>query len=137
MKRALAVSLPALLLLVGAAREPSPKPSAVGPRLRVDPEAFDFGNVQPQRSLRKVFTLSNGGDEDLVLGTIRADCGCTTAAVAEATLRPGRSTALTVTLATGDNHEAILKRVLVPSNDPVTPRFEIKLRANVAPAPAK
>ena len=47
-----------------------------GPRIRVEPESFDFGRVRPRSTLRKAFRLRNLGDRELVIERISKSCGC-------------------------------------------------------------
>ncbi len=104
---------------------------ARGPRIRVEPDSFDFGKVLPQRTLRKEFRIRNLGDQALVIGRISKSCGCTGAATGATTLRPGESTPLRVTVETRAASGTVEHKVLVRSNDPATPTLEILLRATV------
>ncbi|MCG6925855.1 MAG: DUF1573 domain-containing protein [Acidobacteria bacterium] len=104
---------------------------ARGPRIRVEPESFDFGKVLPDRTLRKEFRLRNLGDEALVIERISKSCGCTAAATEVSTLAPGESTPLRVTVETRTASGTIEHEVLVQSNDSKTPTLKIRLRATV------
>jgi hypothetical protein len=104
---------------------------ATGPRIRVEPEGFDFGRVRPRRTLRKEFRLLNLGDRDLVIERISRSCGCTAATADELTLAPGASTPLRVAVETRDSSGPVEHQVLVRTNDPETPSLEIRLRATV------
>ena len=102
-----------------------------GPRIRVEPESFDFGKVLPGRTLRKEFRLRNLGDDALVIERISRSCGCTAAATEATALPPGESTPLRITVETRDASGTVEHEVLVRSNDPETPTLEIRLRATV------
>jgi hypothetical protein len=104
---------------------------ARGPRIRVEPESFDFGKVLPDRTLRKEFRLRNLGDEALVIERISKSCGCTAAATEVSTLAPGESTPLRVTVETRTASGTVEHEVLVQSNDSKTPTLKIRLRATV------
>jgi len=104
---------------------------ARGPRIRVEPESFDFGKVLPKRTLRKEFRLRNLGDEALVIERISRSCGCTAAATEVSTLAPGESTPLRVTVETRTASGTIEHEVLVQSNDSTIPTLKIRLRATV------
>ncbi len=134
MRRLIPMALAAGLFLCGAAKN---EPAAEGPRIRVDPESFDFGRVLPGKTLRKEFRLRNAGDRDLVLQPIRSSCGCTAAIAGATTVAPGHSTPLAVELKTWTYRGRIVKKVLVPSNDPETPLLEIQILATVADPPTK
>jgi hypothetical protein len=136
MRRVLLAALAAPLWLAAApVPEPVP-PSGDSPRIRVEPQGFDFGRALPRRTLRKQFVLRNAGERDLVLQRPTTSCACTAAIVGETTLKPGRSTTLNVELYTRARAGLIEQRVLVPSNDPVTPLLELRVRATVE-APAR
>jgi hypothetical protein len=105
------------------------------PRIRVEPEAFDFGKALPAKTLRKEFTLSNFGDEALVIENVSTTCGCTAALASDTKLAPGSSTLLRVTLETRSYTGKLERQVLVRSNDPKTPLLTVKVSATVeAPA---
>jgi hypothetical protein len=129
----------ALVLLFGAGERAfaAPVAAAPAPVVRVEPDAFDFGRALPGRSLRKEFTLRNAGDAELVIDGVSTTCGCTAAIAGAKRLAPGRSTPLTVTLETRDYRGHVERRVLVRSNDPITPLLELKVEATVEPPAAK
>jgi hypothetical protein len=104
---------------------------ARGPRIRVEPDHFDFGRVIPGRTVRKEFRLRNLGDRELVIERISRSCGCTEATAGAATLAPGGATSLLVELRTRRTPGEIKERVLLRSNDPETPVLEIRLGATV------
>jgi hypothetical protein len=101
------------------------------PRIRVEPEGFDFGRVRPQRTLRKEFRLLNLGDAPLVIERISRSCGCTRASTEVSTLEPGESTPLHVAVETRRARGPVENSVLVRSNDPETPALRVLLRATV------
>ena len=127
-----------LLLATAAAGATQPgdeQPQA--PRIRVEPEGFDFGKALPNKTLRKEFTLSNFGDKELVIEGVSTTCGCTAAITTDSKLKPGGSTQLRVTLETRSYTGRIERQVLVRSNDPETPLVTVKLRATVEAADAR
>ena len=87
------------------------------PRIRVEPEAFDFGKALPAKTLRKEFTLSNFGDAALVIENVSTTCGCTAALASDTKLAPGSSTVLRVTLETR-SYSGKLERQVWCANDP-------------------
>jgi len=104
---------------------------AAAPRIRVDPEGFDFGKAQQNKTLRKEFTLRNFGDAELVIEGVTTTCGCTAAITAETHVEPGGSTQLRVTLETRSYSGTLERQVLVRSNDPETPLLSLKVSATV------
>ena len=108
-------------------------PSAPGPRIAVDPPAFDFGRTLPQKAVTREFSIRNFGDQDLVIENVSTSCGCTVAdTLAKKVVKPGGSQPLRVTLTTPVGPGPITKSVVVRSNDPARPLLEIKLKTTVA-----
>jgi hypothetical protein len=101
------------------------------PRIRVEPESFDFGRALPGKTLRKEFTIHNFGDRALVLEGVSTTCGCTAALAGATTIDPGGSTPLRVSLETRAYSGKVERKVLVRSNDPSTPLVEIRVSATV------
>jgi Protein of unknown function (DUF1573) len=124
----------AALLLAAAAWARDPPPA---PRIRVEPESFDFGNVLPDRTLRKEFTIRNFGNAPLELEKVSTTCGCTAALAGTKRVEPGGSTPLQVTFQTRRFSGKVERRVLVRSNDPETPLLEVKVGATVGEGTAK
>ena len=132
-RRVLLGLLAAALLAAGAASGRTEEQKT--PRIRVEPETFDFGKALPARTLRKEFTLSNFGDAALVIENVSTTCGCTAALASDTKLAPGGSTVLRVTLETRSYSGKLERQVLVRSNDPNTPLLTVKVSATVeAPA---
>ena len=126
-----AAALAAAFAASGRAEEPK------SPRIRVEPEAFDFGKALPAKTLRKEFTLSNFGDAALVIENVSTTCGCTAALASDTKLAPGASTVLRVTLETRSYSGKVERQVLVRSNDPKLPLLTVKVSATVEAPAAK
>jgi len=120
----------AILFFLGALA-PAAGAGSPAPRIRVDPEGFDFGRVLPRRTLRKEFRVLNLGEGPLEITGVSKSCGCTRAVVGETTLEPGASTTLNVEVETRNSRGRIQQQVIVRSNDPQTPLLEVKLTATV------
>jgi hypothetical protein len=127
-RRRLAAAAAALVLATAAGAGDSPP----APRIRAEPESFDFGNVLPDKTLHKEFTIRNFGDAALELESVSTTCGCTAALAGTKRIEPGRSTPLRVTFETRRFSGKVERRVLVRSNDPKTPLLEVRLSATVA-----
>jgi len=125
LRRSLALVLLAASLVAAAERAP-------GPRIRVEPETFDFGRALPNRTLTKEFSVRNFGDRDLVVDGVSTSCGCTAALLASKTIKPGGSTPLRVTLETRSYAGKVEREVLLRSNDTTTPVLTLRLTATVA-----
>jgi hypothetical protein len=126
-----------LLAVLAAPLRPAADEAGKGPRIRVDPEGFDFGKALPGKTLRKDFTLSNFGDAELVIENVSTTCGCTAALTTASKLAPGGSTQLRVTLETRSYAGRVERQVLLRSNDPQTPLLSVRVSATVEAPAAK
>ncbi|HSD29345.1 MAG TPA: DUF1573 domain-containing protein [Vicinamibacteria bacterium] len=128
-------SLGAALLVLACAAGADEKPPA--PRIRVEPEGFDFGNALPGKILRKDFTIRNFGNAALLIESASTTCGCTAALPEERRIEPGGSTPLRVTFETRRYSGKVERRVLLRSNDPDSPLVEVRVSATVGEGTAK
>jgi len=93
-----------------------------GPRMEIEPEEHDFGDVRQDQELVHEFTVSNVGTEDLEIQRIATSCGCTAAIAASRVVKPGGTTTLRVTLETRKYKGVINRSISVASNDPARVR---------------
>jgi hypothetical protein len=128
-RRLLAVALAAVAL--GALPELVADDDARAPRIRVEPESFDFGRALPGKTLRKDFRIRNFGAVPLTIDGVSTSCGCTAALAAESRVEPGGATVLRVTLQTRRDLGHVEREVLVRSNDPKTPLARVRVVATV------
>lgn len=119
-----------------AAQPPNPSATAAGPRIAVEPASFDFGKALPNKTLNKEFQLRNFGNADLVIESVSTTCGCTVGQLDTRTLKPGMSVPLRVSLETRNYSGSLQRAVLIRSNDRAKGLLEIRVLANVQPAPA-
>jgi hypothetical protein len=128
----LGVVMALLGTLVGAQDKGTPGASA-GPRIRVEPESFDFGKAAQNKTLRKEFSIKNFGTEDLVIESVSTTCGCTAALTESKVVKPGGTTPLRVSLETRAYQGRVQRSVLVRSNDPKADLVEVKVEVTVEP----
>lgn len=132
----LLVAAGALLTSSAPAEEPKPAALPQAPRLAVEPAAFDFGRVLPQRTVQKEFSIRNFGGSDLVIENVSTTCGCTAALMDSKVVKPGRTTPLRVTVETRTYSGRVARSVMIRSNDPARPLLEVRVEATVVPEPA-
>ena len=123
-----------LLALAFAALATTVAGGEKAPRVRVEPEGFDFGRALPGKTLRKEFRIRNYGDAPLVIEGVTTSCGCTAAIATETNIEPGGSTVLRVTLETRRYSGRVEREVLLRSNDPKAPRVAVRVSATVEAA---
>ena len=131
MRRCIAALAVAAFVAVAAGADEKP---AAAPRIRIEPESFDFGTAQPGKTLRKDFTIRNFGDAELVIENVSTTCGCTAALSTQSRVAPGGRTGLRVTFDTRSYSGKVERQVLVRSNDPKTPLVQVRVSATVEPA---
>ena len=99
-----------------------------GPRIRVDRESIDFGDVVVAETVRAEVRLFNDGQAPLVIENMKVDCGCLTPTVAGRRLLPGESTTLEVgLLATAPI--PLRKSVRIYTNDRYRPEAVVRILA--------
>lgn len=72
-----------------------------GARIVVEPEKWDFGEIEFGKVVEKEFSLKNEGNEILEISRVSTSCGCTRAEVDKEKLEPGEEGKLLVTYDTG------------------------------------
>jgi len=123
--------LAALLAASLVAQDKDAKSAAAGPRIRVEPQSFDFGKAAQNKTLRKEFSIRNFGNADLVIESVSTTCGCTAALLDSKVVKPGGTTPLRVSLETRAYKGRVERSVMVRSNDPETNLVEVKVEATV------
>ena len=105
--------------------------------IQVTPAFYDFGNIPQQGGLvSTTFTLTNTGNETLVMNRLSTSCGCTTATMDMADLAPDETRVMNVTfdpLAHPDQNGNIERVVYLQTSDPVIPEIQIDILGNVVP----
>ena len=69
-----------------------------GPKVIIQPEKYDFGEVTEGKVLSYDFTIKNGGSDVLQIKDVRPTCGCTVAKIDKKELKKGESTKLLLLL---------------------------------------
>jgi len=101
------------------------------PRIACDDAVFDFGDVS-SGDVSHAFSIANLGDEDLVIGNLRACCGGSMS-IASKTIAPGSNTQVTVKLSLNHRNGQQRKSFYIASNDPVQPYFQLRFIGSVVP----
>jgi rhodanese-related sulfurtransferase len=96
------------------------------PMIIVDNGIWDVA-IQTESSIAHTFTLSNAGDELLIISDVVPSCGCTTVTLETYELEPGQSVELPITIDTEGFHGLVLRVVDVFSNDPENPIFTLTI----------
>jgi hypothetical protein len=101
------------------------------PKIEAAEKTFDFGTIIVGQKATHVYTLKNTGDADLAISSVTTTCGCTVAALAKKSLKPGETTDLKVTFNAGLTPSRIAKYIMIKSNDPDQPQIKLAITGKV------
>lgn len=104
---------------------------AKAPRLLFDKNQYDFGQVRQGNTVTTTFTLTNNGQQDLIIRQVKANCGCTITKLSDEKIAPGKSADLEVRFDSSGRRGRQYKTVTVFSNDPAGPTQSLSLKAEV------
>lgn len=96
------------------------------PRIECDAPKFDFGTVIGLDEIVYEFTLWNRGDEPIKISSIKNCCG-TQSTITPMEILPGSTAVCKSVFATRNRYGQQDKQILIASNDPRHPYFELKM----------
>jgi hypothetical protein len=105
------------------------------PRIVVDADRFDFGEVKEGARLTHTFHICNQGSARLNFKAAYADCVCTVSKLKKRYLAPEQTTDLVVTVDTTHKNGVSTSHVLVYSNDPQVPMLRVDVTMDVLADP--
>jgi len=101
------------------------------PRITFAQDAKDFGKVKQGDELSYDFVFKNEGDDVLNIRNVETTCGCTAALVSDRRVDPGKSGRIKVTFNSRGYAGEVTKYVFVDTDDPQSPRVQLKILAAV------
>ena len=107
---------------------------AQGPQLSIDKEVHDYGTIKQGDNGTCEFTVTNSGDQPLIITNCKGSCGCTVPKCDTAPIMPGAKTTITVKYDT-KRVGAINKSVTITSNATNTPEKVVRIKGTVEGAP--
>ncbi len=116
-----------LILLIGLglfAQETQPK-------LEFSSTEFNFGTVEKGEKVSYEYEFTNSGNAELEIKDVKPTCGCTTAKPEKLNYDKGETGKIAVTFDSTRFAGAITKTIVVVSNDPDTPRMQLKLTGKI------
>ncbi len=75
----------------------TPEKKANGPSADFDKTVCDLGSLVQNSPGTAVFTLTNGGNEPLIISSATASCGCTNLQYSKEPILPGKSATISAT----------------------------------------
>lgn len=97
----------------------------------IEPSEADMGEVLQGQVLEHTFLLENTGSADLVVNGLEPGCHCTSARVANGTVKPGQKGAALVTVRTDRALGPFGAQVTVSTNDPNHSVVTLRMKALV------
>ncbi len=101
------------------------------PRLVLDKNQYDFGNVKEGKIVTAIIDFKNTGEGDLKIIDVRTSCGCTAALLSSKNLKPGEKGSIRIELDTSNREGKLTRTVTLYTNDPSTPNQTITLFVNI------
>lgn len=130
----LPATLPAMLsamLLAGCVPNPAVAPLVPEPRVFVEKDVFDFGEVEIGREVRHRFTVENRGRKPLTLEPLRSECACATTIQPGGTIAAGDTGWVEVAFDTSGVVGDRVRTVTLETNDPEVQELVLSLRGRV------
>lgn len=130
---AVALTLVGLVAAVTAVQVRS-QASSVQPAkatLLIPERCIDLGVLLAGEQREVAFTVTNQGNRRLVINEITPDCNCKNPVRRTTLIPPGETENLVVSIDGWSGSGSIGKKLLFSSNDPVEPRFELTVRAQI------
>jgi hypothetical protein len=103
----------------------------LNPKLVLQQNEYDFGDIVQGEVVSHVFVLSNSGGSLLTISSVRPSCGCTAAMPEKSELGPAESTNLTVSFNSKGRMGKQKKIVRIETNDPEYPQQIITIKGNI------
>jgi hypothetical protein len=101
------------------------------PQITISEEEWDFGKVMLDVKPSHKFTITNKGNEDLIIERVRASCGCVQTSISTNRILSGKSAELEAVFSTVGYEGKLEKIIFINSNDPNIPEKRIKLKIEV------
>jgi hypothetical protein len=105
-----------------------------GAKIKVDKEVHDYGTIEQGGDGTCTFTVSNVGDEPLIISMCKGSCGCTVPTCPKEPIAPGASASITVKYDT-KRVGPINKSVTITSNAVNEPRKIVRIKGTVKAKP--
>lgn len=135
MKKLLFSTVLCLGFLVGSAQENTKPVGGTGPMISFDKEVHDYGTVAYGGNGECTFTVTNTGDQPLILTNCKGSCGCTVPKCDTEPIKPGGKTTISVRYDT-KRPGPINKSVTVSSNATNAPEKILRIKGTVEGGPA-
>jgi hypothetical protein len=101
------------------------------PRMFISENEVDFREVQEGRKLQRTLTISNKGQEDLLIKKIAGNCECLKFTISNELIKPGERASLEFEFDTRGRKGIDHKHITIFSNDPINPVRTITIKSSI------
>jgi len=101
-----------------------------GPMISIDKEVHDYGTIVQNAEPFCVFTVTNTGDQPLIISKCQGSCGCTVPECTTEPILPGATSAIRVKYDT-NRIGAFTKQVTINSNATNNPALQVSIKGVV------
>ncbi len=101
------------------------------PKLVLESQTFDFGEVEEGTPVEHEFAISNDGSAPLLITDVNPDCGCTAAVAESPTILPGEETVINVSFDTIGFYGEKNKTIRLHTTDPKKPTVLLTLKGKI------
>ena len=108
--------------------------SVDGPVISIDKDVHDYGKITQGANGTCVFTVTNTGNEPLIISLCKGSCGCTVPSCPKEPIAPGATAEIKVKYDT-NRVGPINKSVTITSNAANEPSKRIRITGNVTAKP--
>ncbi len=98
--------------------------------IKFDKDAIDYGTIEKGSDGVRVFTFTNTGNKDLIIGDVKSSCGCTVPEKPKGPVKPGATAEIKVKYDT-NRVGPIRKTITVYSNAADDPIKALKIKGEV------
>jgi len=105
-----------------------------GPQISIDKTVHDYGTIEQGANGECVFTVTNTGNEPLIISLCKGSCGCTVPTCPKEPIAPGASATITVRYDT-KRVGPINKSVTITSNAANEPRKIVRIKGKINAKP--
>lgn len=109
-------------------------PITTGPQITIDKIVHDYGTIEQGANGECVFTVTNTGNEPLVISLCKGSCGCTVPTCPKEPIAAGASATITVRYDT-KRVGPINKSVTITSNAANEPRKIVRIKGKINAKP--
>jgi hypothetical protein len=112
----------------------TPDQKAKAPVISFDDITYNFGTIKSGETVTHEYKFTNKGKSDLLIRKVVASCGCTAVNSSEQVIAPGKTGVIKASFDSAGKTGQQNKTITVISNDPVSSKIMLWIKAEIADA---